>query len=196
MTTLSDMILQQAESGQVVDRAVLGASANYDSVGRALGQLVKQRKLVRVGRGKYRKATAGATISLGTISDRIQRRIARSRRNVFLRSDFAELGSYDAVGRAIRQVEKDGRLVQIGYGLYAKAERSPLTGKPAPLVGIRKLATEALRRLGKTVAASSFDTLYKTGQSTQVPTGRTLAVKERVKRRIGYDGNYVFLERA
>jgi uncharacterized protein DUF6088 len=196
MTALSDMILQRAESGRIVDRAVLGTGANYDSVGRALGQLVKQRKLVRVGRGKYRKASSGTTVSLGSIADRMQQRIARSRKNVFLRSDFAELGSYDAVGRALRQIEKKGRLVQIGHGLYAKAERSPLTGKPAPLVGIRKLATEALGRLGKTVAASTFDTAYKSGKSTQVPTGRTLRVKERVKRRIGYDGNYVVLERA
>src|SRR5688572_6929128 len=98
MTTLSDMILQRAESGQVVDRAVLGTGANYDSVGRALGQLVKQRKLVRVGRGKYRKARSGTAVSLGSIAERMQQRIGRSRRNVFLRSDFAELGSYDAVG--------------------------------------------------------------------------------------------------
>jgi hypothetical protein len=196
MATLSDTILQRVASGEIVDRAALARGANYDSVGRTLGQLVKERKIVRVGRGKYRKAKPGASVSLGSIADRIQQRIARSRRNVFLRSDFAELGSYDAVGRAIRQVARSGGFVQIGYGLYAKAAPSPLTGKPAPLVGIRKLATEALGRLGKTVEASSFDNAYKSGQSTQVPTGRTLAVKDRVKRRIGYDGNYVVLERA
>ena len=56
--------------------------------------------------------------------------------------------------------------------------------------------TEALARLGKTVVSSSFDTAYNSGRSTQVPTGRTLAVRDRVRRRIGYDGNYVVLERA
>lgn len=58
--------------------------------------------------------------------------VRRSKRNVFLRKDFAELGSYDAVGRALRQMTRTGKLVQIGYGLYAKAEVSPFTGKPAP----------------------------------------------------------------
>ena len=72
---------------------------------------------------------------------------------------------------------------------------SPFTGKPAPLIGIKRLAAEALGRFGKTVEASRFEQAYNSGRSTQVPTGRTLAVKDRVCRRIGYDGNYVVLER-
>ncbi|OYW21952.1 MAG: hypothetical protein B7Z43_08840 [Sphingomonas sp. 12-62-6] len=72
----------------------------------------------------------------------------------------------------------------------------PLTGKPAPIVGIRTLASEAIRRLGKSVEPSSFDTAYNSGRSTQVPTGRTLTVNARIRRRIGYDGNYVVLQPA
>ena len=87
-------------------------------------------------------------------------------------------------------------MVQIGYGLYAKAELSPLTGKPAPIVGIRTLASEAVRRLGKSVEPSRFDKAYNSGRSTQVPTGRTLTVNARIRRRIGYDGNYVVLQPA
>lgn len=196
MVNLTKQILARFPEGEIVDRASLAVDANYDSVGRALRQLVAERKLVRVGRGRYRK-TAGRKIeSAATIFEVIERTISRSKRNVFLRGDFAKLGSYDAVGRALRQMTDRGRLVQIGYGLYAKAERSPLTGKPAPLIGIKRLATEALGRLGKTVTASNFEIAYNSGRSTQVPTGRTLAVKDRVRRRIGYDGNYVILERA
>jgi hypothetical protein len=87
-------------------------------------------------------------------------------------------------------------LLQIGYGLYAKAGLSPFNGKPVPLVGIKRLATEALERLGKSIAASSAEQAYNSGRSTQVPTGRTLVVKHRVRRRIGYDGNYVVFQRA
>lgn len=193
---LSSQILSRIADGEIVDRARLDFDANYDSVGRALRRLVDDRKLVRVGRGQYRKAGGTKTISTATIGDRIERKLSRSKRNVFLRTDFAKLGSYDAVGRALRQLVERGRLVQIGYGLYAKAERSRITGRPAPIVGIKRLATEALGRLGKSVVNSRFDTAYNSGQSTQVPTGRTLAVKDRVRRRIGYDGNYVFFERA
>ncbi|MBC2662291.1 hypothetical protein H7F50_11035 [Novosphingobium flavum] len=130
------------------------------------------------------------------MADLITQRVRRSRRNVFLRADFDGFGSYDAVGRALRQQVQIGRLVQIGYGLYAKAEPSPLTGKPAPIVGIRTLASEAVRRLGKSVEPSRFDKAYNSGSSTQVPTGRTLTVNARIRRRIGYDGNYVVLQPA
>jgi hypothetical protein len=38
--------------------------------------------------------------------------------------------------------------------------------------------------------------MYNAGRSTQVPTGRVIAVKSRISRKIGYDGNYVAFERA
>lgn len=196
MSNLAEQILDRIPEGQTIDRAQLAVGANYDSVGRVIRQLVDERKLVRVGRGRYRRAIGKRMISTATIADRIELQVVRSKRNVFLRADFVSLGSYDAVGRALRQIVDRGRLVQIGYGLYAKAEQSPFTGKSAPVVGIKRLATEALRRLGTTVASSSLDTAYNKGRSTQVPTGRTLAVKDRVRRRIGYDGNYVVFERA
>ncbi|HEX8442410.1 MAG TPA: hypothetical protein VF631_02050 [Allosphingosinicella sp.] len=196
MSPLAQQVLERFESGDTLERERLALSANYDSVGRVLRELVRQGKLVRVGRGRYRKASGKAAPSSASILERIERRVAGARnRNVFLRRDFAELGSYDAVGRALRQLTQRGRLVQIGYGLYAKADRSPLTGKPAPVVGIKRLASEALSRLGKTMEESSFSKAYSTGRSTQVPTGRTIAVKGRVRRRIGYDGKYVSFER-
>ena len=195
MIALADQILKRFVSGEVLSRAELGLSANYDSVGRVLGQLVDERKLMRVGRGRYRLARTNAA-SAPSIAEGIDRRVRRSKRNVFLRSDFAKLGSYDAVGRALRRKTEEGSLVQIGYGLYAKAARSPFTGKAAPVVGIRRLASEALGRLGKKVEISSLESAYNEGRSTQVPTGRSLVVKDRVRRRIGYGGQYVAFRRA
>lgn len=196
MSSLTDQILERFRGGETIARTDLSFNANYDSVGRALGELVKARKVIRVGRGRYRLVGSGQSASSATIVESIDRRVQRSKRNVFMRGDFEKLGSYDGVGRALRQMIRSGKLVQIGYGLYAKAELSPFSGKPAPVVGIKRLATEALGRLGKTVKASSFDQAYNSGRSTQVPTGRTIAVKDRVRRRIGYDGKYVVLERS
>jgi hypothetical protein len=63
-------------------------------------------------------------------------------------------------------------------------------------VGVNnRRAREALSRLGKKTEESSFSKAYSSGRSTQVPTGRTIAVKGRVRRRIGYDGKYVSFER-
>lgn len=196
MPSLANQILTLMPDDVTVDRSSLVLAADYNSVGRALRQLVALRKLVRVGRGRYRKPDGQSTGSASSIAELIAQRIRRSRRNVFLRSDFGAFGTYDAVGRALRQQVQAGRLVRIGYGLYAKAELSPLTGKPAPIVGIRTLASEAVRRLGKSVEPSRFDKAYNSGQSTQVPTGRTLTVNARIRRRIGYDGSYVVLQTA
>lgn len=196
MATLIDQILNRLEGGVTLSRGDLLLDADYDSIGRALRQLLKDKLVERVRRGQYRKAEPGKRSPVAeTIADAIGTKVRRSKRNVFLRSDFAPLGSYDAVGKALKQNARDGKLVQIGYGLYAKAEVSPFTGKPVPIVGIKKLAAEALGRLGKKVAPSSFDIDYNSGRSTQVPTGRTVAVADRVRRKIGYDGNYVVLER-
>lgn len=196
MRGLSSQIMDRFAAREVLTRAELKLGADYDSVGRVLAKLVADRKLERVGRGRYRIARGRRARPAVTIADAIDRRVARSKRNVFLRSDFGKLGSYDAVGRALRRKTEDGSLVQIGYGLYAKAAPSPFTGKPVPVVGIRKLATEALGRLGKTVETSDLVRAYNLGRSTQVPTGRSVTVKDRVTRRIGYEGSYVALKRA
>ena len=79
MLTLADQILERFPGSGIVDRANLALSANYDSVGRALGQLVKERKLVRVGRGQYKKASGRAPVSAGSIAELIERKVARSR---------------------------------------------------------------------------------------------------------------------
>lgn len=193
--TLEARLLDRLQSGETVEMAALAGAGSYDSTNRALRKLVKKRQAVRVGRGRYRLAR-GASTSAGSIRDAIARKVSRSSRNVFLRSDFGDLGSYDAVGRALKRLVGEGRLVSVGYGLYAKAAPSPFTGKPTPVVGIKRLATEALRRLGKTVFPSRFEAAYNEKRSTQVPTGRVIAVQGRVSRRIGYDGKYVILERS
>lgn len=129
-----------------------------------------------------------------TIEDRIARRIARSRGEVFMRKDFDDIADYDQVGRSLRQLVAKGKIVKIGYGLYAKAGVSPLSNRTVPRRGLRDLATETLKKLKVEVAPSSYDRAYNEGRTTQIPTGRVIGVKGRVARKIGYDGKYVTFE--
>lgn len=69
MLTLADRILECFSGSGVANRAGLAIDANHDSVGRAFGKLVEQRKLVRVGRGRYEKISGRATISTGSIAN-------------------------------------------------------------------------------------------------------------------------------
>src|SRR5882672_6050973 len=95
-----------------------------------------------------------------TLEDRILKRIARKRGDVFLRSDFRDLGGYDQVGRTLRQLVRKGKLLKMGQGLYTRAAPSLLDGTPAPVRGIRGLVGEALRRVGVRMLPSRLEQDY------------------------------------
>lgn len=55
-----------------------------------------------------------------------------------------------------------------------------------------RIAREALtQKLGVEVVLSQEQTSYNSGQSTQVPTGRLIAVRGRVSRKMSYDGKSI-----
>lgn len=124
----------------------------------------------------------------------MSQRIERSKRNVFMREDFEDLGRYDQIGRALHLLIKEKMLIRIGHGLYAKAKKSSLSDKIVPVKSLPDLAKEALERLGFETTPSRLQCDYNAGRTTQVPTGRVIGVKGRVKRKIGYDGIYVSYE--
>jgi len=132
---------------------------------------------------------------INLLESKITQRISRKKTlTVFLREDFADLGGYDQVGRVLRNLAVKGKVIRIGYGLYAKATTSTLSGQLIPEKPLPSLAEEALKRLGREIAPSSLQTEYYAGRTTQIPTGRMIAVKGRIRRKIGYNGNYVTYE--
>jgi hypothetical protein len=131
-----------------------------------------------------------------SLEQRLDRRSARKRGDVFLRTDFSDLGGYDQVGRALRGLVRKGRLLKAGYGIYARARPSSLDSQPAPTKGLRELATEALARLGIETVPTRMEQAYNAGKTTQVPTGRVIGVRGRVRRTITYNGFPLSYERA
>ena len=130
-----------------------------------------------------------------TLEGKIAVRIARKQSVVLLREDFDDLGGYDQVGRALLALTKKGKLVKIGYGLYAKTRVSSLTGKTVPVEPLPTLARNALNRLGVAALPSQAEIDYRQGRSTQVPTGRLIGVNKRISRKIGYNNIAVNYER-
>lgn len=49
-----------------------------------------------------------------TTKDRIQSRLNRSKRYVFTRDDFRDIAGYDQVGRALRTLVNEGKLMNYG----------------------------------------------------------------------------------
>lgn len=136
-----------------------------------------------------------ARMSTMTLESRLEKRIARKRGDVFLRADFDDLGGYDQVGRSLRNLVKKGQLIKIGYGVYARAIKSPISGKPVPPKGLATL-TEAVARLGYKTMPTRMEQDYSAGRTTQVPTGRVVAIQGRLRRKLGYNGISLSYERA
>lgn len=130
-----------------------------------------------------------------SLETRVVNRIARKRGDVFLREDFRDLGGYDQVGRVLRGLVRSGQLLKLGYGIYTRAVRSPFSDKPVPPKGLATL-TEALKRLGVEITTTRLEEDYNAGRTTQVPTGRVVAVRGRIRRKLGYDGVSLSFERA
>lgn len=130
-----------------------------------------------------------------TIEGKIESRITKKAATVFLREDFLDLAGYDQVGRSLQSLTRKGKLIKIGYGLYAKAKISSLTGRYVPIEPLPVLARKALTRLGVIVTPSQAERDYTQGYSTQVPTGRLLGINKRVSRKISYNDATIHYER-
>jgi hypothetical protein len=130
-----------------------------------------------------------------TILDRMIDRLASSKHDVFFRKDFTDLGSYSQIGRCLRQLCDDQKLIRIGLGIYAKTTiypDHPFAGEVLLCDYLPYLARAALTRMGIEVAPSQADRDYASGQSTQVPTGKVLGIRgQKITRRIGHNGFYV-----
>ena len=136
-----------------------------------------------------------SAMALITLESKISYRISRSKDAVFTVPDFLDLSDRDQVGRVLRKMVAREGLLKLGYGLYAKARRSSLTGSVVPVKALPTLAREALLKIGAEVKPSSAEQAYDSGESMQVPTGRVVGVKGRVSRKIGYGGNSIMIER-
>ncbi|MFT4205410.1 MAG: DUF6088 family protein [Chitinophagaceae bacterium] len=131
-----------------------------------------------------------------SLENKIKARIARMKSNIFIREDFADLGGYDQVGRALLKLTRQGNLAKLGYGIYAKTKVSQLTGELLPVAPLPTLAKEALQKLGVKTLPTNAEKEYHAGRSTQIPTGRQIGIaKSRFSRKIGYKETPIYYER-
>jgi hypothetical protein len=128
----------------------------------------------------------------------MERRIAGRDDAAFLTREFRDLADERQVQRALRALTNEGKLVRLGYGVYAPAETSPLTGRPmlAARDGFTGAAREALTKLGVAWDLTEWERAYNEGRSTQVPINPAVRLtKGRFARRLGYAGTPLRIER-
>lgn len=133
-----------------------------------------------------------------TLKQKIEYRMARkSGDDVFLPREFADLSGDDQILRALRALVKEGKLVRLGYGVYARAVRSRLSGRPTvdSANGFSSAAIQALTKLGVPWEPSDSVRAYNEGRSTQIPVNPAVKVKSRFRRRLSDGRTELRLER-
>lgn len=122
-----------------------------------------------------------------TLKQKIEYRIARRQKeDVFLPKEFSDLAGEDQVLRALRRLVAEGRLIRLGYGVYARAARSRLSGRVMvdSANGFSGAALQALNKLGVLWEPTANTKAYNEGRSTQIPVNPAVKVRSRFQRRL------------
>ncbi len=132
-----------------------------------------------------------------TLRQQLETRIARRRDVAFLTREFLDLGGERQVLRALRELTDQGKLIRLGYGVYGRAETSPLTAQPMLAGdGFGSVARRALDKLKIKWEPSQAENDYNRGQSTQVPlTARVRLRSSRFSRKLRYKNQEMSIER-
>jgi hypothetical protein len=113
---------------------------------------------------------------------------------VILRADLNALGEYRQVSRAIKALIEDGKLIKLGYGIYAKASTNEYIKKPVIRIGFDDACLQALDRLKRRWELGSAIQAYNRGESTQVPAKLIIRLKDRYRGEIGYGNRRLIFE--
>ncbi len=132
-----------------------------------------------------------------TLQQKIEARIARKRDDVFLCREFADLSGPRQVLRALRALTEQGKLIRLGYGVYGRAEISPITKQPMLAGnGFGSIARRALDKLRVPWEPTKWERAYNEGRSTQVPmTARVRLLGKRFNRKLRYRSMELTFER-
>jgi hypothetical protein len=130
------------------------------------------------------------------LEERMCRAIVRRKTVVFVRNDFADMGSAAQISRVLRSLVNRGVLVKLGIGVYARAKKSILTGAVIPEQPVEILAPVALRKLGVRVYPSNVTKEYNSGKTTQLPIGTVLNTgRRRIVRKLGFGKQQIVYEK-
>ncbi len=99
--------------------------------------------------------------------------VSRPQENAFLRAEFTKAlpqVSYSSITRVLASLVRDGVLVRLGYGAYARAGKSAWTQRSVPTAGIDASVKEVLIKMGLDPRPNSATRDYNAKRTTQVPS--------------------------
>lgn len=132
-----------------------------------------------------------------TLRQQVEARIAKRRDDAFLTREFLDLGGERQVLRALRELTDEGKLIRLGYGVYGRAEISPITQQPMLAGdGFNAVARRALDKLKVRWEPPTAERDYNEGRSTQVPMNPMVRLRgDRFSRKLRYKTMELAFER-
>ena len=132
-----------------------------------------------------------------TLRQQVEARIARRRDDAFLTREFLDLGGERQVLRALRELTDEGKLIRLGYGVYGRAEISPITAQPMLAGdGFGPVARQVLDKLKVRWEPPTAERDYNEGRSTQVPMNPMVRLRgDRFSRKLRYKTMELAFER-
>lgn len=121
-----------------------------------------------------------------SITFKILKRIERLSGRVVLRSDVADMADPRQVSRSLNRLVQSGRLVKLGYGVYAKLDTSQIAQTTYLRDGILPTMRAALTKLNIRWEPSPEEQAYQEGRSTQIPVNPSTKIKDRFRRQLRY----------
>ena len=86
------------------------------------------------------------------LADRMRQSLRRRSGHLVLRAELAPLGSASQVSAALKALQREGELLRLGSGVYAKSRWDESTRQVTPVVAHRTLARELALKLDAHVA--------------------------------------------
>lgn len=105
---------------------------------------------------------------------------------VFLRKELGNVEYPRQLTRALSALMENGEIIKLGYGVYAKAEKSNLDGAPIIKIGFTMACLDALDKLGVRWEPGKAVREYNEGKSTQVPARFIVKLKDRYRGELSY----------
>jgi hypothetical protein len=132
-----------------------------------------------------------------TLRQQIEARIARRRDDALLTREFLDLGGERQVLRALRELTDEGKLIRLGYGVYGRAEISPISNQPMLAGdGFNAVARQALDKLKVRWEPPTAEQDYNEGRTTQVPMNPVVRLRgDRFSRKLRYKTMELAFER-
>jgi hypothetical protein len=132
-----------------------------------------------------------------TLREQVEARVAKRRGDAFLTREFLDLGGERQVLRALRELTDEGKLIRLGYGVYGRAEISPITKQPMLAgEGFNAVARRPLDKLKVRWEPPSAEVDYNEGRSTQVPMNPRVRLRgDRFRRKLRYKTMELTFER-